>query len=417
VQKISVNMGEMGDMFNFKSKFFKRDICKSWKGLQEERHLCDMTLACTEGAMEVHKLVLSACSPIFRNLIMRHPHNHPMLYLKDVKYNELVHMLSFMYQGEINIPQEELQDFLHVGQDLQIAGLTQENKAASAKSRRSAKSPGAQNKIEVIKLDENKDIDKNDDEKEENLKNSNPVTEDGVTKNEQETVAKEKLEDKIKTTKRPRNQRKSTPMKIEVSPGSSTKTPRKRAFPLAKFNHPDVENEIKEPPMKALMHNHSIFSKHWDMEPENTDDINTRNEEGYPVEEQPIYYDEAEIANGLKQYWQAAVREGGYTCEHCDYTTLSNSNFNKHVKAKHLGVRYACEQCEYKATDQSNLKKHVKSVHYGWPFARFPMIQEYKDHESVPMIEEYKEQESIPMIEELKEQETVATTEESKNQE
>jgi len=81
-----------------------------------------MTLNTT---LAVHKVILSACSPFFRNVLRRNPHQHPLLYLKGVNYTDLQSVLNFMYHGEVNVAQEELNSFLSVAEDLRVKGLTQ----------------------------------------------------------------------------------------------------------------------------------------------------------------------------------------------------------------------------------------------------------------------------------------------------
>ena len=73
----------------------------------------------------MHKVILSACSNFFKSLLRRNPHNHPLLYLKGVKYSDLLCVLNFMYHGEVNVAQEDLNSFLAVAEDLQVNGLTQ----------------------------------------------------------------------------------------------------------------------------------------------------------------------------------------------------------------------------------------------------------------------------------------------------
>jgi len=46
-----------------------------------------------------------------------------VIILKDVKYEEVLALLRFMYQGEVNVKQEDLPTFLKVAQMLQIKGL------------------------------------------------------------------------------------------------------------------------------------------------------------------------------------------------------------------------------------------------------------------------------------------------------
>ena len=47
-----------------------------------EEHLTDVTLATESKSFEAHKLILSACSPYFRNLFMNNPCRHPIVFLR-----------------------------------------------------------------------------------------------------------------------------------------------------------------------------------------------------------------------------------------------------------------------------------------------------------------------------------------------
>merc|ERR1712096_242559 len=58
-------------------------------------------------------------------ILRRNPHQHPLLYLKDVRYTDLQSVLNFMYHGEVNVAQEELNSFLSVAENLKVKGLTQ----------------------------------------------------------------------------------------------------------------------------------------------------------------------------------------------------------------------------------------------------------------------------------------------------
>lgn len=57
-------------------------------------------------------------------LLSQHYDKHPIIILKDVKYDELKAMLDYMYRGEVNISQEQLSTFLKAAETLQIKGLT-----------------------------------------------------------------------------------------------------------------------------------------------------------------------------------------------------------------------------------------------------------------------------------------------------
>jgi len=77
-------------------------------------------------------VILSACSPFFKNLLRKNPHQHPLLYLKGISFKEIQSVLNFMYHGEANIAQDDLNNFLAVAEDLKVKGLTQGNSDSSA---------------------------------------------------------------------------------------------------------------------------------------------------------------------------------------------------------------------------------------------------------------------------------------------
>ena len=111
---------------------FETNISVAFRELREEKDFFDVTLACDDSQIQAHKVILSACSPFFRNVLRRNPHQHPLLYLKGVKYKELLSVLNFMYMGEVNVAQEELNSFLSVAEDLKVKGLTQSKQDSPA---------------------------------------------------------------------------------------------------------------------------------------------------------------------------------------------------------------------------------------------------------------------------------------------
>merc|ERR1719317_1375497 len=91
------------------------------------RSFFDVTVACDEEQLQAHKLILSACSPFFKGVLRRNQHQHPLLYLKGVSFRDMEAVLNFMYHGEVNVAQDELNSFLQVAEDLKVKGLTQNN--------------------------------------------------------------------------------------------------------------------------------------------------------------------------------------------------------------------------------------------------------------------------------------------------
>jgi len=113
---------------------FESNISGAFRELREDKDFFDVTLSCDDDQLQAHKVILSACSPFFRTILRRNKHEHPLLYLKGVKYTDLVSVLNFMYHGEVNVAQDELNSFLAVAEDLKVKGLTQGSSESKSQS-------------------------------------------------------------------------------------------------------------------------------------------------------------------------------------------------------------------------------------------------------------------------------------------
>ncbi|RZB39194.1 BTB domain containing protein [Asbolus verrucosus] len=113
--------------------------------LLENGTLVDCTLAAEGKCLNAHKVVLSACSPFFESLLSRHYDKHPILILKDVKFQELKAMMDYMYRGEVNISQDQLGALLKAAESLQIKGLS-DNRKGGETDRKAAPQPPAPSK-------------------------------------------------------------------------------------------------------------------------------------------------------------------------------------------------------------------------------------------------------------------------------
>ena len=106
---------------------FEEVIKLSWQELQRDNDLCDITLACEDRQIRTHKFVISAFSPVLRNILKLHQNPHPLIYLRKVKYINLQNLITFMYQGEVDVTKEDLPSFLEAAEDLNIRGLSEAN--------------------------------------------------------------------------------------------------------------------------------------------------------------------------------------------------------------------------------------------------------------------------------------------------
>ena len=107
---------------------FKDNVNKAFGNLRDDQDFADVTLACEDGhQIEVHKVILAASSPYFRNLLVRNKHTHPLIYLRGVKSEDLAAIIDFLYCGETNVLQENLDNFLALAGELELEGLMDSN--------------------------------------------------------------------------------------------------------------------------------------------------------------------------------------------------------------------------------------------------------------------------------------------------
>ena len=104
---------------------FGENITSSFKELREDTEFTDVTLACEDGQqIEAHKVVLASSSPFFMDLLKKNKHPHPLIYMRGLKSTDLTAIIDFLYHGEANVFQENLESFLALAEELRLKGLT-----------------------------------------------------------------------------------------------------------------------------------------------------------------------------------------------------------------------------------------------------------------------------------------------------
>lgn len=102
---------------------FQSSLTTTLENLWDEESFCDVTLFCEGQEIRAHKVVLSACSLVFKNLLKNNACQHPIIILQDTSLSVLEAILQFIYKGEVNIEQDQLHDLLRAATSLQIKGL------------------------------------------------------------------------------------------------------------------------------------------------------------------------------------------------------------------------------------------------------------------------------------------------------
>jgi len=77
------------EKFCLKWNDFERNISSAFRDIRDEKEFFDITLACEDDQLSAHRVILSACSPFFKGVLRRNPHQHPLLYLKGVTFRDM----------------------------------------------------------------------------------------------------------------------------------------------------------------------------------------------------------------------------------------------------------------------------------------------------------------------------------------
>jgi BTB/POZ domain len=126
-------------------------VMKSFNALRKNKELIDVTLSCERKNIPAHKVMLSACSPYFKNLfearnqlpVFSAAHQfiffkysqeilcpHPVIILRNVFFDDLSAIMEYMYTGMVTVRHSQLASFVDTGKLLDIDGLKDSNHAS-----------------------------------------------------------------------------------------------------------------------------------------------------------------------------------------------------------------------------------------------------------------------------------------------
>ena len=115
-------------MFCLKWNDFHSNVSNSFGLLRNEQYLQDVKLVTDDQQIILaHKLVLSVSSDYFQNIFQNNDDSKLVLCLEGVSKNDLNKCIDYMYYGEVQIYQNDLDRFLNAAQRFKIKGLLTDN--------------------------------------------------------------------------------------------------------------------------------------------------------------------------------------------------------------------------------------------------------------------------------------------------
>ena len=95
----------------------------AFSSMLRNEELTDVTLACEDDQIQAHKMILSEASLVFKKILYKNHHKHPLLYFYDISKDTMSLILEFIYSGQIKIPMPNLDKFLRLANALELKGF------------------------------------------------------------------------------------------------------------------------------------------------------------------------------------------------------------------------------------------------------------------------------------------------------
>ena len=114
----------MSEKFALKWNDYQSNWNRSLSKLHKDTDFADVTLISNDKVkFSAHKVILSSCSNMFKFILKENSNANPLFYLCGVTSVNLEYILDYIYHGEVNLFQEQLNSFLESAQKLEIEGL------------------------------------------------------------------------------------------------------------------------------------------------------------------------------------------------------------------------------------------------------------------------------------------------------
>ncbi|XP_043217599.1 protein bric-a-brac 1-like isoform X4 [Amphibalanus amphitrite] len=128
---------------------FHSSFHMSLEALRGDDSFTDVTLSCGGHLFKAHRVILSACSAHFKDILKEvPPQQHPVIVLPTVERDVMRAVLEFIYRGQVNVRQARLGAFLQVAETFAIQGLadeqTKRNSVKTPERSRSSDAPSHQ---------------------------------------------------------------------------------------------------------------------------------------------------------------------------------------------------------------------------------------------------------------------------------
>ena len=102
---------------------FQENLRSSVTQYREDVDFADVTIACEDVQIEAHKIIIASASPFFRSILKKNKHSHPLIFLRGIKSKYLQYIVDYIYKGQVEIFESDLNEFLVIADEMELMGL------------------------------------------------------------------------------------------------------------------------------------------------------------------------------------------------------------------------------------------------------------------------------------------------------
>ena len=115
-----------GQKFNLTWQTFSSHAREMFRELLVSNQFADVTLVSNDlKKIRAHRIVLSACSSVLREILQGHQESNPVIFLRGVQHQDLESLLQFIYTAEASVSEDRIVEFLRVAKDLDIKDIAE----------------------------------------------------------------------------------------------------------------------------------------------------------------------------------------------------------------------------------------------------------------------------------------------------
>lgn len=350
----------MSDIENFHLARNDFDACtrNTFKNLQEDGEVfADVTLACAEKQLKAHKVILSACSPFFRRLLISNPHPHPLIYLKGISGPDLEAIVGFIYQGETNVSEQQLDSFLSSAQELQVAGLRMAGGGDKGRKLEEAPVPSLPSEASELPPGNSDEV----------------ASEQAVVKGADDKFHCPKCD--FASTYKHNILRHLASKNTHPAVQSEEKVQQESNLTMMDESRASGDSSMVD---EAATKEESMDADEVAKEQCEECDFSTVHKKNLRRHVQRVHTSKEQIIEPMvavadvkqEKFVEEEVDEGKedsgiltYTCDKCETTSRNKWDMSRHILRVHKEMKYLCDICDFKSSKTSRLREHNQKNH------------------------------------------------------